>query len=70
MDQTGINREKTMERESPVEIKTDKSDHDSGSAVCKRNTRLKCKKCGVKLHHDKGAVRLMCIIRTCKNVYT
>ena len=61
-DQTRINRERTMARELPVEIKIDKSDHESGPelqgrcVVCKRNTRLKCKKCGVNLHHDKGAV--------------
>ena len=61
-DQTRINRERTMARELTVEIKTDKSDHKSGPAlqgrcvVCKRNTRLKCKKCGLILHHDKGTV--------------
>ena len=62
VDQTRINRERTMARELLVEIKIDKSDHESGPelqgrcVVCKRNTRLKCKKCGVNLHHDKGAV--------------
>ena len=61
-DQTRINRERTMARELPVEIKTDKSDDESGPALqgrcvlCKRNTRLKGKKCGVKLYHDKETV--------------
>ena len=51
-----------MTRELPVEIKTDKSDHKSRPVlqgrcvVCKRNTRLKFKKCGLKLRHDKGTV--------------
>ena len=61
-DQTRINRERTMARELPVEIKTDKSDDESGPALqgrcvlCKRNTRLKGQKCGVKLYHDKETV--------------
>ena len=61
-DQTRINRKTTMARELPVKIKTDKSDRESGPAlqgrcvVCKRNIRLKCEKCGVKLRHDKGTV--------------
>ena len=61
-DQTRINQKRTMARQLPVEIKTDKSDYESGPAfqgrcvVCERNTRLKSKKCVVKLHHDKGTV--------------
>ena len=57
-DQTRINRKRTMARELPVEIKTDKSDRESGPAfqgrcvVCKRNIRLKCEKCGLKLRFD------------------
>ena len=51
-----------MARELLVVIKTEKSDYKSASVrqgkyvVCKRNTKLKCKKCGVKLDHDKGTV--------------
>ena len=58
-NQTKINRERTMARELLVKIKTDKFDHESGTALqgrCKRNTRLKCKNCGVRLYHDKGTV--------------
>ena len=62
VDHTRINQQRTITRELPVEIKKNKSDHEWGPALqvrCvdgKRNARLKCKKCGVKLHHDKGTV--------------
>ena len=61
---------KTMARELSVVIKTDKSDKKStsqrqgGCVVCKRETRLKCKKCSVKLDHYKVTVFLMRTIRT------
>ena len=57
-DETTINQEKTMARKLSVVIKIDKSDNESAlarqgrSVVCKRNTRLKCQKSGVKLGHD------------------
>ena len=62
---------KTMARRQI--IKADKSDNESTLqgryVVWKRKNRLKCKKCGVKLDHDKGTVPLMWTIRTCKYVY-
>ena len=57
-DETRINQEKTMARELPGVIKTDKSHNESAPVrlgrciFCKRNKRLKCKRCGVEVQHD------------------
>lgn len=64
-----------MVKKLSVVIKTDESDNESTPSlqgrcdVCKGKSRLKCKKCGVKLDHDKGTVSLMWTIGTCKYVY-
>ena len=57
-DETRINQKKSMARKLQEVTKTDKAHKESALAhwgrcfFCEWNIRFKCKKCGVKLHHD------------------